>query len=229
MLSFLFCCGGGGGVEEGFEANDTCLGSLESIFSSFEKSQYTRLGSPSEWKVLSSVVVCGVSLPSMVLKFIGGVEIGDGLDGSCDWGLSSLSCRITAIVVNTLKGMGGKFRSFKLGGTNGFWWPNPYGNVGSLESESIVTNCGSGEGTEEIVMVSLAIAPDSCVDLRIAGVIFLMQPLFADERSTKKSSESVDASKQIFRYIVINTFRMRNIWNSWELLGSTKWLKEVMI
>ena len=38
--------------------------------------------------------------------------------------------------------------------------------MGSLESESIVTICGSSEATEEIVVVSLAIAPDSCVELR---------------------------------------------------------------
>ena len=31
---------------------------------------------------LSSVVVCGVSQPSIMLRFVGGVEIGDGSDGS---------------------------------------------------------------------------------------------------------------------------------------------------
>ena len=43
----------------------------------------------------------------MVLKFIGGVEIGDGSDDSGDWGLYSLSCRITVIVVATINELGG--------------------------------------------------------------------------------------------------------------------------
>ena len=91
---------------------------------------------------------------------------------------------MTAIVANTLKGLGGKFRSFKLGGTIGSCAPNAYGNVGSLESDSIVTICGSGEATEEIVIVSGSIAPDNCVELRIAGVLFLMGLLSGDECST---------------------------------------------
>ena len=65
----------------------------------------------------------------------------------------------------------------------GCWLPNPYGNVGSLESESIVTNCGSGEAPEEIVVVSFAIAPDSSVDLRTAGVLFLIGLPSSDQRS----------------------------------------------
>ena len=48
MLSFLFCRGGGCGVEDGLEAKDTCLGLLESNVSLGELAQYTRLGSPSE-------------------------------------------------------------------------------------------------------------------------------------------------------------------------------------
>ena len=39
-----------------------------------------------------------------------------------------------------------------------------------MESESIVTICGSSEAREEIVIVSLAIAPDNCVELRTPGV-----------------------------------------------------------
>ena len=56
--------------------------------------------------------------------------------------------------------------------------------MGLLESESIATICGSGEAKEEIVIVSLAIAPDSAVELRIAGVIFLVGLPSADEGST---------------------------------------------
>ena len=37
--------------------------------------------------MLSSVVVCVVFLSSIVLTFIRGVDIGDGSDGSGDWGL----------------------------------------------------------------------------------------------------------------------------------------------
>ena len=129
------------------------------------------------------MVVCGVSQPSMELKFIGGVEIGDGSDGSGDLGLYSSSYRITAIVANTLNGFCGKLKSLGLGGIIGCWLLNPYGNVGSIESESIVTICGSGAATEEIVIVSLAIAPDSSVELRIAGVLLLIGLSSADERS----------------------------------------------
>ena len=43
-----------------------------------------------------------------------------------------------------------------------------------------MTICGSSEATEEMVIVSLAIAPDSCVELRTAGVLVLA----VDERST---------------------------------------------
>ena len=91
------------------------------------------------------MVVCGVSQSSMVLTFIGGVEYGDGSDDSGDWGLYSSSCRITATAANTLNGLAGKLKSLRLGGIIGFWLPNPYGDAGSLESESIVTICGSGK------------------------------------------------------------------------------------
>ena len=150
------------------------------------------------------MVVCGVSQPSMVLTSIEGVKIGDGSDGSSYWGLYSPSCRITAIVANTLNGLCGKLRSLKLDGITGCWLPEPYGNVGSLEAESIVTYFASGEATEEIVIVSLAMAPDSSIELRIAGVLFLIGLLSAGERSTYKTSESVDESKEIFRFIAIN-------------------------
>ena len=47
MLSFLFCRGGGGGVEDRLEVTFAGLGSLESNVS-LEVSQKTRLGSPPE-------------------------------------------------------------------------------------------------------------------------------------------------------------------------------------
>ena len=97
---------------------------------------------------------------------------GDGMDGSGDWGLYALSARITAIVASTLKGLGGKLKSFRLGGTIGRWLPNPNGIAGSLESESSVTIRGSGEATEEIVITFPSIVPGISVELRIARVLF---------------------------------------------------------
>ena len=139
------------------------------------------------FKRMKGIVVCGCM---QCLPAFNGADthLGrrnwSGSDGSGDRRLYSSSCRTTAIVANTLKGLGGKLRSLRLGGTIGCWLPNSYGNVGSFESESIVTICGSGEATEEIVIVSLAIAPVSSVELRIAGELFLIGLLSADERST---------------------------------------------
>ena len=56
----------------------------------------------------------------------------------------------------------------------------------------IVPICGSREVTEEIVIVSLAIAPDFCVELRTAGVLFPAILPSSDERSTWKTPDSVD-------------------------------------
>ena len=83
-----------------------------------------------------------------------------------------------------LKGLTGKLRSFRLGGTIGFWAPKAYGKVGSLESESRVTNCGSGEATEEIVIVSGSSAHDNCVEFKATGVLFLIGLLSGEEGST---------------------------------------------
>ena len=104
------------------------------------------------------------------------------MDGSGDWGLYCLSAQITAIVAKTLNGLGGKLRSLRLGGTIGCCRSNPNGILGSLESESIVTIRGSGEATEEIVIVSLAIDPDSSLELRTAWVLFLIGLPSSDER-----------------------------------------------
>ena len=69
-LNFLFCLRGGDGGGEGLRGRKSIL-----------------LGSSLEWNVLSSVVVCVVSQLLNVLTFMGGVEMGDGSDGSGDWGL----------------------------------------------------------------------------------------------------------------------------------------------
>ena len=144
MCSSLFCCHGGGGVEDEFKVMDTGLGLFESKASLEGISQNTHLGSSSEYNVTSSVVVYGVSQPSMLLKFIGGIEMAGGFDGSGEWRLCFSSSCISAIVFNTLKVWGGRLRSLRLGGSIGCWFPNPYGIVGSLNSGSIVTICGSG-------------------------------------------------------------------------------------
>ena len=132
----------------------------------------------------SSVVVCDVSQSSIVLRFIGGFEIGEGSDGSGDWGLYSTFVCITAMVLNAFNRLGGRLRSLRLGGTIGCWFPNTYGIVGSLESDSIVIICGSGDVTDETVITSHLWAPDSSLELRTAGVFCRAGLRFSDERST---------------------------------------------
>ena len=83
-----------------------------------------------------------------------------------------------------MNGLGDRSGSLKLGGTIVCWLPNPYGIVGSLEFEAIVTVCGSNEATEEMLFVSLDIAPGSCVKLRTAGVLVRAGFPSVDERST---------------------------------------------
>ena len=81
--------------------------------------------------MLSSVVVWGVSQLLYALTFMGGVEMGDGSDGSGDSGLycSLLShvCVTIAIVFRMLKGLGGRFKSFR----------QAWGNNRELLSKSI--------------------------------------------------------------------------------------------
>ena len=112
-LIFLFCALGGDGGGEG-------LGG----------SKYILLGSSLEWNVSSSVVVYDVSQLLKALTFIGGDDIEDGTDGSGDSGLypSLLSSCVgvtTAMVARMLKGLGGRFRSFRLGGNDRVLLPKP--------------------------------------------------------------------------------------------------------
>ena len=65
-----------------------------------------------------------------------------------------------------LNGLGGRFRSFRFGGIIGSCRPNPFGIVGSLESESIVTICGSGDAMDDIEIISRVLFPDISVELR---------------------------------------------------------------
>ena len=76
--------------------------------------------------------------------------------------------------------------------------------MGSLESESSVTIRGSGEATEEIVITSHSIAPDNSVEMRLAGVLLLIG-LPSDDRSTKKTSDSVDEDSKE-RFMAMNCY-----------------------
>ena len=153
ISNFLFILQGGGGGD-GLDNRCIRLGSFSKTkVSSKGEVQYTRRGSSSEQKVLSSVVVCSVSQLLNVLTFMGGVEMGDGSDGSGDCGLySSLPSCVwvtTAIVFRMLKGLGGKFRSIRLHGTIESCRPNPYSIVGSFELSSMLKIWGSGDAIDE--------------------------------------------------------------------------------
>ena len=68
---------------------------------------------------MSSVVVCGFFPLSIVLRFIGDVDIGEGSDGYGVCGLKFLSCPSAlgcaiAIVARILNGLDSSFRSFKI-------------------------------------------------------------------------------------------------------------------
>ena len=127
--------------------------------------------------MLSSVVVWGVSQLLYALTFMGGVEMGEGSDGLGDSGvycsLLSRVCVTIAIVFRMLKGLGGRFKSFRLGGTIGSCRPNPYGIVGSMESSSIVTIRGSGDAIDDIEGSPAVCCSDISVELRILGVLCL--------------------------------------------------------
>ena len=127
--------------------------------------------------MLSSVLAWGVSQLLYALKFLGGVEMGDGSDGSGDSGLycSLLSCVCvtTAIVLRMLTGLGGKFKSFRLGGIIGSCRPNPYSMVGSFESSLIVFICGWGDAIDDTEGIRAVCCSDISVELRILGVLFL--------------------------------------------------------
>ena len=112
-LNFLFRLRGGDGGGEGLGGR-----------------KYILLGSSLDWNVLSSVVVYDVSQLLKALTFIGGVDIEESSDGSGDCGLwlSSLVSSVllaTAIVARILKGLGGRLKSFRLGGTIGSCRPKP--------------------------------------------------------------------------------------------------------
>ena len=103
--------------------------------------------------------------------------MGDGNDGSGDSGLycSLLSCVCVTIafVLRILKGLGGRFKSFRLGGTIGSCRPNPFDMVGSLESSSIAKIRGSRDAIDDIKGIRAVCCSDISVELRILGVLCL--------------------------------------------------------
>ena len=66
-------------------------------------------------------------------------------------------------------GLGGRFRSLRPGGIIGSYRPNPYGIVGSFESDSIVTICGPGDAMDDIDIISQVSSPDISVELGTVG------------------------------------------------------------
>ena len=83
-----------------------------------------------------------------------------------------------------LNGLGGRFKSFRLGGTFGSCRSIALGIVGSLESESIVTICGSGDVMEDNDGISRVSLPDISVELRTIGVFGLGRLWSLDDCST---------------------------------------------
>ena len=79
----------------------------------------------------------------------------------------------TAIVAKMLNGLGGRFRSFRLGGIIVSCRPNPYAIVGSLESEWIVTVGGSEDVMGDIKIISRLSLPDNSMEWRTIGVFGL--------------------------------------------------------
>ena len=89
-----------------------------------------------------------------------------------------------AIVARILKGLGGRFKSFRVGGIIGSCCPNPYGIVGSFESSSIATICGSGDAIDDIEIISWVLSRDNSVELRTIDVLGLVMLWSLDDCST---------------------------------------------
>ena len=122
--------------------------------------------------------------------------MGDGSDGSGDWGLyPSLLSRVwvtNAVVSRMLNGLGGKLKSFWLGRMIGSCRPNPYGIVGSFELSSIVKIRGSADAIDDTEGIRAMCCSDSSVELRILGELFLCGLGSFEIYSTQKTSESLE-------------------------------------
>ena len=89
-----------------------------------------------------------------------------------------------AIVAKMLKRLGGRFKSFRLVRTIGNCRPKQYGIVGSFESSSIVTICGSGDAIDDTEIISRVSSPDISVEMRTIGVLGLCMLWSLDDCST---------------------------------------------
>ena len=72
-----------------------------------------------------------------------------------------------------LRGLGGRFKSFRLGGTIGSCRPNAYGIVISFELSLIVIICGWGDAIDDTEGIRAVCRSDNSVELNISGVLCL--------------------------------------------------------
>ena len=156
-------------MEDRLEVSKTALVSLESnVFLAETAKQFLR-SSSSEKNVELSVDVGGVLQPSIVLKFIGVVEIGDGSDSSGDWGgIIFLTPESGLLVLPAFSPIIWR----NLGGTIECWFPKSTRDCRLIGIWFYQHNRGSDAATEKILMGSRDSAPDTCADSRTAGVFF---------------------------------------------------------
>ena len=113
---------------------------------------------------------------STVLTIIGEVEMSEIREGAADPGLSSLAggnIRVSGvgsgdIGVMALNGLSGKPKSFRMWNDQNLS-PVAIWDCRFLRVRPDCDNCGSGDATYEVVRISLAIAPEKCVEFKIVG------------------------------------------------------------
>ena len=101
------------------------------------------------------------------------------------------------MVARIIRTVGLSFRPFRLGGIIRSCIPQPWGMIGSFESELIGTICGFGEATDEIVTIFFAGVPNSSVEFKLSGVFFLNGFSSPDDCSAWKTSESLELKELI--------------------------------
>ena len=91
--------------------------------------------------------------------------------------------------------VGQQVQIVQVGGIVSSCRPNPYENVGSFESESITTICGSGGAKNNYVIISCVLLPDSTVELKITGVLVLGRMSSPDNCFTQNTFESLNSGE----------------------------------
>ena len=125
-------------MEDGLEAIDTCLDSLETkVFAN------RCIPKDPPWFVVgknaaSSVVVCIVFRPSLVLTIIGGAEIGDGIGGSNDSPAILFVCSNHGHGSQDIEWFGRKVEVFEAEWHNRMLFAKPIWNCGFI---GIRNNC----------------------------------------------------------------------------------------